>query len=182
VTADRSGSAEPASQAEPAAADEPVEQSKAVDRDQASAEQTVAPTPAGVAKRKDPEKGFRGIMSGALVLQSITVLLGLPVASADHRLAGWELGMVLGLAVACIACCALVRRPWIVPAIIALQVVAIGSWVIYPALGIMGLIFAAVWFGLFRFLAEFRRRREAGLLPSQQATAQQPSPADPSTD
>lgn len=169
MTGDGSGSEKPAGAAPPPVRDPGTELDEAVEPEQAvPTEPTVVPVPKAVAQRKDPEKGFRGVMSGALVLQSITVLLGLPVASADHRLAAWELGIILGLAVACIGCCALVKRPWIVVAIIAIQVVAVGSWLIYPALGIMGAIFALVWFMLLRFRAEFRRRREAGLLPDQQ--------------
>ncbi len=117
----------------------------------------------------DPERGFRGVMSGALVLQSITVLLGLPVASADHHLAAWEIFVLLALFAGLIAACAFVRRPWIFALIAALQVVAIATWFIYPALGIMALIFAAVWAMLLYFHRELGRRAAAGRLPGQQA-------------
>lgn len=124
-------------------------------------------------RRPDPERGFRGVMSGALLLQSITVLLGLPVASSGRDLAAWELIVILGLAVALIAACALVRKPWIVPVIIGLQVVAVLCWFIAGALGIMGVIFAVAWWTLLHFRNEYRRRSAAGVLPSQQ---QQPDP------
>ncbi len=119
-------------------------------------------------RRSDPERGFRGVMSGALLLQSITVLLGLPVASSGRDLAVWELVVILGLAFALIAACAFVKKPWIVPVIIGLQVVAVLCWFITGALGIMGVIFAIAWWTLLHFRNEYRRRAAAGVLPSQQ--------------
>lgn len=116
----------------------------------------------------DPEKGFRGVMSGALLLQSITVLLGLPVASSGRDLATWELVVILALAAALFGCCTLVKKPWIVPVILGLQVVAILCWFITGALGIMGIIFAIAWWTLLHFRNEYRRRAAAGVLPSQQ--------------
>ncbi|WP_111766280.1 DUF4233 domain-containing protein [Nakamurella deserti] len=127
-------------------------------------------------RRADPERGFRGVMSGALLLQSITVLLGLPVASSGRDLAPWELIVILGLAFALIASCAFVTKPWIVPVIIGLQVVAVLCWFITGALGIMGVIFAIAWWTLLHFRNEYRRRAAAGVLPSQQ---QQPPPPGP---
>ena len=123
------------------------------------------------ARRSDPERGFRGVMSGALLLQAITVLLGLPVASAEHDLAAWQLIVVLGLAVACVFACSWVKKPWITPLIIGLQVVNVLCWFVHPALGVMGLIFGAVWWVLFYFRNEFRKREAAGVLPSQQGDA-----------
>jgi hypothetical protein len=122
------------------------------------------PAPRGA----DPERGFRGVMSGALLLQSITVLLGLPVASAGRDLAAWELVVILGLAAALIGACALVKKPWIVPVILGLQVVAVLCWFIDGALGVMGVIFAVAWWTLLHFRNEYRRRAAAGVLPSQQ--------------
>jgi hypothetical protein len=115
----------------------------------------------------DPERGFRGVMSGALILQSITVLLGLPVASSGRDLAGWELTVILLLAAGCVAACAFVKKSWIVPAVLGLQVVAILCWFITPALGAMGVIFAIAWWTLLHFRGEYRRRLRAGVLPSQ---------------
>ena len=109
------------------------------------------------------------MMSGALILQAITVLLGLPVASSGRELAGWELAVILLLAAGCVAACAFVKKPWIVPVIIGLQVVAILCWFIHSALGVMGVIFAVAWWTLLHFRAEYRRRAAAGLLPDQRS-------------
>lgn len=129
-----------------------------------------AATPA----RSDPERGFRGVMAAALVLQAITLLLGLPVAATGAGLAGWELAVILTLAAACVAAAGLVRRPFAVPLIIGLQVAAVGTWVIDPALGVMGLVFAVVWWTLLHWRAEYRRRLAAGVLPLQRAAGGEP--------
>lgn len=104
----------------------------------------------------------------ALLLQAVTVLLGLTVASSGRDIAWWELTLILFLATACIAACAFVKRPWIVPVIIGLQVVAISCWFVDGALGVMGVIFAVAWWTLLHFRVEYRRRAAAGVLPSQQ--------------
>lgn len=118
-------------------------------------------------KRPDPERGFRGVMSGALLLQAITVPLGLPVASAAGPLAWWEITLVLLLTAGLIALCAFVKKPWAVPAILGLQAVNIACWVVHPALGVVGVIFAVAWWTLLHFRNEYRRRLAEGSLPSQ---------------
>lgn len=110
-------------------------------------------------------------MSAALILQSITVLLGLPVASNDHALRAWELTTVLLLALALILTCTQVKKRWAVPLILGLQAVAIGCWLIYPALGVMGVIFGLAWWTLLHFRSEYRRRLHEGNLPGQRPEA-----------
>jgi hypothetical protein len=112
------------------------------------------------------ERGFRGVMSAALLLQAIVLLLGLPVAAVDGPMATWELTYVLVLVVACIAACAFVRRTWILALVAVLQLAAIGTWFVAAPLGVMGVIFAAVWGVLLYFRGEYRRRLAAGTLPS----------------
>lgn len=165
-------SAEPDRGPDPAPAAEAVDPTFAAETKIPAETSTVAPAPRG----SDPERGFRGVMSGALILQAVTILLGLPVASSGRELPGWELAVILGLALACVVACAFVKKKWIVPLVVGLQVVAIGCWVIHPALGVMGLIFAAVWGVLFYFRAELRRRAAEGLLPAQQAAGRGPTP------
>ncbi len=106
-------------------------------------------------------------MSGTLLLQAITVPLGLPVASAAEPLAWWEIALVLALTLALIATCAVVKKPWVVPLIIGLQIVNIACWFVHPALGVMGLIYGIAWWTLLHFRNEYRRRLAEGSLPSQ---------------
>lgn len=120
---------------------------------------------------KDPMKGFRGVMSGMLIMEAITVGLALPVI---HKLGG-GLSSVQGWAafaviVALIACCAFVRRPWITWVILALQVALIAFFVTLTALGIIGVVFLAAWLYLFKVRHDVARRMAAGTLPSQQLT------------
>lgn len=116
----------------------------------------------------DPERGLRGVMSGLLVLEAITVLLAIPVAANTGAGAG-PVGVTLiaALAVAHIAACVVVARPFAFPVIGALQVLMIAGWAISAPLGVMGIVFALVWGIIFYFRAEFRRRQAAGTLPSQ---------------
>ena len=128
------------------------------------------PQPAGPAapprRPYDPEKGLRGIMSATLVLEAITVLLAIPVAANTGGGVG-PLGLIIicALAVLLIAACGIVSRPYALQVILGLQVVMIGCWLITPPLGIMGIVFGAVWAIILWFRSEFRRRLAAGTLP-----------------
>ncbi len=64
----------------------------------------------------DPMKGFRGVMSGTLVLEAIVVALSLlVVAKLDGGLVSW-VGILVGVViVVLVVLCAFVRRSWAVP-------------------------------------------------------------------
>lgn len=117
---------------------------------------------------KDPMKGFRGVMSGMLIMEAITVGLALPVI---HKLGGglssaqgWA---AVAIAVALVLSCGFVRRPWITWVVLGLQVALIAFFVTLPALGVIGVVFLAAWLYLFRVRREVARRMAAGTLPSQ---------------
>ena len=141
---------------------------------------SVAGEPAGgdaapVPQRKpyDPEKGLRGVMSATLILEAITVLLAIPVAANTGGGVG-PVGIIVicALAVLLIAACGIVSRPYALQVILGLQVVMIGCWLITPPLGIMGIVFGAVWAIILWFRSEFRRRLAAGTLPGPQPSGQ----------
>lgn len=114
----------------------------------------------------DPERGLRGAMSATLVLEAITVLLAIPVAA--HTGSGstaFGIVAIVLLAVAAIALCAFVSRPWFLGAALALQGLCVLGWMITPTLGVMGVVFALVWLSLLWMRTEFRRRLAAGTLP-----------------
>lgn len=94
----------------------------------------------------DPMRGFRGVMAVALVLEFIVVLLALPVlAKLGEGLATWQ-GVLVGvLALAMLLLCGMLGRPWALSAAIVLQVVMVACWLAVPALGILGLVFLAIW-------------------------------------
>lgn len=140
---------------------------------QATGEQmSPAEPPSGAApatRPADPERGLRGAMSATLVLEALTILLSLPVAAKTSGGVGpVGVGVILVLALLHIAACVVVRRPWALTAILALQVGVIACWFISTSLGVMGVIFGAVWAVIAWFRYEYRRRFAAGTLPSQQ--------------
>ena len=135
---------------------------------------SVAGEPAGgdsapIPQRKpyDPEKGLRGVMSATLILEAITVLLAIPVASntGDGTGTAGIFAIVL-LAFALIAACAFVKKPWIVWLVAGLTALTIAGWFISGPLGLIGVVFALVWMVIFWLRAEFRRRMAAGRLPT----------------
>ena len=114
----------------------------------------------------DPEKGLRGVMSATLILEAITVLLSIPVAANTGAGVGpVGVAVICVLALLLIACCAIISRPFAVPAILGLQAVMIACWLISAPLGVMGIVFGLVWALILWFRGEFRRRLAAGTLP-----------------
>lgn len=117
----------------------------------------------------DPWKSFRGVMAGTLILEAIVVLLALPVVGAvGGGLTGWSTAYLVGFAVLLVLMAGVQKRPWAIWANLAVQVVLIAGWVIYPGVGFMGLLFAVVWLLIAYLRAEVLRRQKRGLLPGQQ--------------
>ncbi|HKS45982.1 MAG TPA: DUF4233 domain-containing protein [Amycolatopsis sp.] len=121
---------------------------------------------------KDPMKSFRGVMAGVLVLEAITVGLAVPVVArlggGVGTFGGWT---VIAVAVALVACCGLLKRSWIVPVILALQLVLIALVVSLPAVAVIGLLFLAFWLWALWLRRDVARRMAQGRLPSQQRPA-----------
>lgn len=118
---------------------------------------------------KDPMKSFRGVMSGTLIMEAIAVALALPVVAnvggGISTLTGWSM---IAIAVALIVLCGMIKRPWAVPVVLALQVAMIAFIVTLPAVGILGLIFGGIWLWLLWLRKDVLRHMAAGTLPSQQ--------------
>jgi hypothetical protein len=120
--------------------------------------------------KKDPLKAFRGIMAGTLILEVIVVALALPVIAKLHGGVGTLVGWVaFGFIAVFIAMCAFVRRPWAIPAVVALHVLLIATWFLLPALGVIGVIFALVWIYMLWLRKDLLKRMAEGRLPAQQA-------------
>lgn len=117
----------------------------------------------------DPWKSFRGVMAGTLILEAIVVLLALPVVGVvGGGLTPVALGYLIGLAVVLILLAGLQGRPWAIWVNLAVQLVLIAGFLVYPGVGFIGLLFAAVWALIAYFRAEVLRRQRRGLLPGQQ--------------
>lgn len=117
---------------------------------------------------KDPWAGFRGVLAGTLILEVITVLLALPVISTvGGGLKWWSATYVGVLALLMVLGAGVQRRPWAIPYDLILQVALIAGWFVHPALGVLGLLFGAVWLYFLYIRKDMRYREAHGLLPGQ---------------
>ena len=127
----------------------------------------------------DPLKGLRGVYAALLVLEAIVVglaLLVLPKFGAGAT----PLGVVSigGIAVAMVVASGLQRRRWGLALALFLQVATVVCGLLVPALGVMGLVFAAVWGGVLLLRRDVLKRMERGELPAQRA-AREAGDAEP---
>ncbi|CAJ1501328.1 DUF4233 domain-containing protein [[Mycobacterium] holstebronense] len=107
----------------------------------------------------DPWRGFRGVMAATLILEAITVLLALPVVSVvGGGLTPFSLAYLLGLALVLLLFAGIQGRSWAIWANLALQPVLVAGFLIYPGVGIMGLVFTAAWALIAYFRAVVLRR------------------------
>ena len=122
----------------------------------------------------DPMKGLRGVYAALLVLEAIVVGLALLVLP-KFGTGATPLGVALigGLAVAMVVASGLQRRPWGLGLALALQAATVACGLLVPALGVMGLVFAAVWAGLLLMRRDVARRYARGDLPAQRAAREQ---------
>jgi hypothetical protein len=114
-------------------------------------------------------KSFVGVMAATLLLEVIVVLLAMPVvAKLGEGLATWQGVLIGALALALLVTCAFLRKPWGKWLAAGLQVVMIACWFAVVALGVLGLVFGAVWAVLLWMRHDVARRMAEGTLPSQQ--------------
>lgn len=116
----------------------------------------------------DPWKSFRGVTAGTLILEAIVVLLALPVVGAvGGGLTPAALGYLLGLAAVLIVLAGLQGRSWAIWVDLAVQLIPIAGFVVYPGVGFIGVLFTAVWALIVYVRSEVLRRERYGLLPGQ---------------
>jgi hypothetical protein len=124
----------------------------------------------------DPLRGLRGVFAALLVLEAIVVGLALLVLPKfGNGATPLGLGLIAGLAIAMVVAATLQRRSWGPALALALQVATVACGLIVPALGVMGLVFLAVWGGVLLMRRDVLRRMERGELPAQRAARE---PAD----
>jgi Protein of unknown function (DUF4233) len=117
----------------------------------------------------DPWKSFRGVMAGTLILEAIVVLLALPVVGAvGGGLTPAALAYLIGLAVILVLLTGLQGRSWAIWLDLGVQLVLIGGFLLYPGVGLIGLLFAGVWALIAYLRLEVLRRQRRGLLPGQE--------------
>jgi Protein of unknown function (DUF4233) len=121
------------------------------------------------ARNPDPWKSFRGVTAGTLILEAIVVLLALPVVGAvGGGLNPVVLGYLIGLALFLVLLAGLQGRSWAIWLDLGVQLVLIAGFLVYPGVGVIGLLFAGVWALIAYLRAEVLRRQRRGLLPGQQ--------------
>ena len=110
----------------------------------------------------DPWRSFRGVLAGTLILEAIVVLLALPVvAMVGGGLTAASLTYLIGFAVLLVALTGLQGRPWAIWVDLAVQLLLIAGFALYPGVGFIGVLFALVWVLIAYFRAEVRRRQQS---------------------
>ncbi len=119
----------------------------------------------------DPWRGFRGVMAGTLILETIVVLLAVPVVKmVGGGLSPLSLIYLIGVAVAMILLSGMQGRPWALQANLALQVVLVAGFFVHAAIGFVGLLFLGVWLLIWYMRNQVRDRQDRGELPGQRGT------------
>jgi hypothetical protein len=135
----------------------------------AGPEQAPAPQPDAAPAAPNPLKGFRGVMAGALIMEAIVVGLALFTVADLYGGLNSVVGYLAGFDIlALVLTCAFLRHRWTMIVVLVLQLVLVGCIVSAVAVGIVGLLFLAVWVYLFWLRRDVARRMAAGQLPSQQ--------------
>ncbi len=115
----------------------------------------------------DPMKGFRGVMSAMLILESIVVLLALLVVAKSDDVSSGQRWLVAGLALAMVLACGVVGRPWGMWVAVALQGLMVLGFFVLPALGAVGVLFGLAWAWMVWARQDVLKRMAEGRLSSQ---------------
>ena len=95
---------------------------------------------------RNPEAAVRGLGAGTLVLEAIVLLLAIqPIRVLGGSLTGWGIGVVVALAVLCVALAGSMKRRWAWQAGTVLQVLLLAAGLLHWSLAALGLIFGGAW-------------------------------------
>lgn len=141
-------------------------------------DQEYGPLGPGATPVKDPLKALNGVLAGTLVLESITILLGLTVILQIDSGSYWtplNWGIVVALGVAHFLLAFVQRRPWGLKAAIGLQVISFvaGLFVHWSIAFIIGL-FIMVWWFVLTLRTDIAERMKRGMLVTQHLGADEP--------
>ena len=130
----------------------------------------MGPLGPGHAPKSDPMKGLRGVMAGTHIMEAITILLGLTVVArvdGGDLATPFNLSYVIGLGVLMIIAAFLQKAKFADGMNIGLQVLAILGVIVHVSIGVVGVLFAAVWWYIYTLKRNMVLRMKRGLLPSQ---------------
>ncbi|MCS4490698.1 DUF4233 domain-containing protein [Corynebacterium sp. ES2794-CONJ1] len=130
----------------------------------------VGPLGMGHKPVNDPLKGLRGVMAGAMGMESITFYLVLTVILRVDNGAYWTTFnwvSVVVVATAMLVMSFLQGKTWAIPVNIGLQVLGILGFFIHPSMGIIGIFFALVWWYILHLRKNLLERMKRGLLTTQ---------------
>jgi len=95
---------------------------------------------------RNPDRAVRGLGAGTLILETVVLLLAIqPIRLLGGELSGIAIGGVVGLAVLAVVLAGLLRRSWAWYAAVALQGLLTLAGFLHVSLGVLGIIFGAVW-------------------------------------
>ena len=99
---------------------------------------------------RNPQAAVRGVAMGTLILESIVVLLAIAPLDVLYGITGTQVGVLVGIAVACLLVCGLLRRPWGWHVGTALQVAVILTGFYLATMFVLGAVFLLIWLYLVR--------------------------------
>ncbi len=95
---------------------------------------------------RNPAAAVRGVGAGALVIEALVLLLAIvPLHTLGVRMAGFAIGAVVGLAVACVLLAGMLRMAWAWYAGMVVQVLLLACGFFHVALAVLGVLFGGVW-------------------------------------
>lgn len=130
----------------------------------------MGPLGPGHSPKNDPMKGVRGVMAGTHIMEAIVVMLVLTVVTrVDDGAAATPVNLIYvsALGVAMVVAAFLQKAPFATPLNIGLQVLTIAGFFVHISMGVVGLMFAAVWWYIYHLKSNVEQRMARGLLPSQ---------------
>ncbi|QNH95720.1 DUF4233 domain-containing protein [Corynebacterium anserum] len=130
----------------------------------------MGPLGPGHAPKNDPMKGLRGVMAGTHIMEAIVILLVLTVVTRvdpAHNATTFNIVYVLALGVAMIAAAFMQKAKFADALNIVLQILAVVGFIVHISMGVVGLMFVAVWWYIYTLKRNIVARMERGLLPSQ---------------
>ncbi|MBH5299756.1 DUF4233 domain-containing protein [Corynebacterium silvaticum] len=119
---------------------------------------------------KDPMKGLRGVMAGTMMMQAISFYLVLTVILRVDNGIHWTTfnwGYVTAVSTAMLILSFLQKKRWALKVNIGIQVFALAGFVVHISMGIMAVVYIAVWWYLLYLRKNLIERMKRGLLTTQ---------------